>query len=319
MKRLLSLLVSLGILYLLYRHIGSGALMTAITRTDLLWLGAALAMLIPLLLITSWRFLLLAPPEAGIDFAESGRLILVSSSMNMVLPSKLGDIAKAYFISKNQEIAGGLSLSLVLFEKGADMLSLLVWCLFGLFFYPQKDLLFWLFTSAIAGGFGFGLLLMCSDRFCRLSFGTASIILPKKFSDKFRRLTEALHQVRIYLWRNKYRLAVLTGSSVGLWFLHLLQIWLFALALGAAVPLLQNLALAPLAILAGLVPLTFAGVGTRDAALIALYSPYLDAAGGAMLGLLCTLRYLLPALFGIPFLHRYLSQLRLRRQLSDES
>lgn len=319
MKRLISLLISLGIIYALYRHIGSASLLTAITRTDALWLGAALAMLVPLIAITAWRFLLLTPPESGLDFAESGRLILVSSSMNMVLPSRLGDIAKAYFITKNQEMAGVLSLSLVLFEKGADMLSLLIWCMFGLLLYPQKDLLFWLFTLAIAGGLGVGLLFMCSDRFCRLSVGLAAATMPTKFSTKLRGLTEALHQVRVYLWRNKRRLTMLIGSSVGLWFLNLFQLWLFALALGVAVPFLHNLALAPLAILAGLAPLTFAGVGTRDAALIALYSPYLDAAGGAMLGLLCTLRYLLPALFGVPYLHRYLSVLRLRKQLSAAS
>lgn len=319
MKRLVSLLVSLAILFALYRHIGSGSLLEALVRTDAFWIGAALTMLIPLTVITAWRFFLLAPPEAGLGFAESGRLILVASSMNLVLPSKMGDIAKAYFMTRQHNMAVGLSLSLVLFEKGADMLSLLVWCMFGLLLYPNKDIVFWLFTLAIAGAFVFGLLLFCSDRFCRLFIGLAMTALPEGIAAKLKQLSVSLHQVRIYLWSDKRRLAEMIGISVGLWFLHLIQIWLFALALGGNVPMLSNLALAPLAILAGLVPLTFAGVGTRDAALILLYSPYLDAAGGAMLGLLCTLRYLLPGLLGLPFLHRYLSQLRLRVRPSEAS
>ena len=101
-----------------------------------------------------------------------------------------------------------------------------------------------------------------------------------------------------------------TLTSIGIWFLHLLQIWFFILALKAWTPFLANLALSPLAILAGLLPLTFAGVGTRDAALIAFYAPYFPAATGAALGLLCTSRYLMPAIGGLPFLQEYLSTLR---------
>ena len=52
------------------------------------------------------------------------------------------------------------------------------------------------------------------------------------------------------------------------------------------------------AICAGLYP-NVAGVGTRDAALIVLFAPYLDAPTAAVLGILCTLRYLIPGLAGL--------------------
>ncbi|MEE9195587.1 MAG: UPF0104 family protein, partial [Alphaproteobacteria bacterium] len=100
------------------------------------------------------------------------------------------------------------------------------------------------------------------------------------------------------------------AGSVVIWFLHLLQIWIFILALGAWTPFLANLALAPLAILAGLLPLTLAGIGTRDAMLILFYAPYMAAPSGAALGILCTLRYVLPALAGLPFLGQYLGAVR---------
>ena len=54
--------------------------------------------------------------------------------------------------------------------------------------------------------------------------------------------------------------------------------------------------------LAGLLPLTFAGVGTRDAALVLLYQPYFSTPTAVALGILCTLRYLLPAVAGLPFI-----------------
>ena len=108
-----------------------------------------------------------------------------------------------------------------------------------------------------------------------------------------------------HFWRDKIQLTKIWLTSIFIWFLHLLQIWFFILALKAWTPLLINLALAPLAILVGLLPLTFAGVGTRDAAILLFYQPYLSAPTAAALGLLFTLRYLLPAIGGLPFLGQY--------------
>jgi uncharacterized membrane protein YbhN (UPF0104 family) len=114
-----------------------------------------------------------------------------------------------------------------------------------------------------------------------------------------------------YFWASKARLAKVAITSVFIWFLHLLQIWLFIFALRATVPFVINLALSPLAILAGLLPIpTFGGAGTRDGALVALYAPYFAAPTALALGLLCTARYILPALGGLPFAGRYFAAVR---------
>jgi glycosyltransferase 2 family protein len=81
------------------------------------------------------------------------------------------------------------------------------------------------------------------------------------------------------------------------------------------VPFLDNMAFATLAILAGLLPFTMAGIGTRDAAILFLYAPWLSAGQAAVLGVLATLRYLLPAIAGLPFMGDYLD----RRRMGDGS
>ena len=118
------------------------------------------------------------------------------------------------------------------------------------------------------------------------------------------------NEMHDYFWSDKTQLAKIVSTSIFIWFGHLLQIWLFILALNAWTPFLANLAISPLAILAGLLPLTFAGVGTRDAALILFYQPYFDAQTAAALGLLCTSRYVIPAIAGLPFLGKYLGSLK---------
>lgn len=313
MKRLISLAVSLLILAVIYTKIDGLGLLAVFQNCHRLWMAIALGMVVPLTMFTSWRLQQLTPANAGLGFGQANRLILAASVLNMVLPSKMGDLAKAYFMRDRGHLTGALALSLVVFEKACDMLSLLLWCAFGLLLYPQKDLLFWLMTAGVTAGLLVGILLLASRQFAQLFFTAATRIAPKKLKLKLDKLRFSWGEMHDYFWRDRRHLAKIVSTSILIWFGHLLQIWFFILALNAWVPLLDNLALSPLAILAGLMPLTFAGVGTRDAALILFYQPYFDPATGAALGLLCTSRYLMPAIAGLPFLGQYLATLKLNR------
>jgi uncharacterized membrane protein YbhN (UPF0104 family) len=336
-KKIISLAVSLGILALIYwklnKHGQLAELLNVFATSNSLWMTISLAMVVPLTLFTSWRLQQLMPSTGQLGFAEANRLILVASVLNLILPSKMGDIAKAYFMRDRGHMDGGLALSLVVFEKACDMLSLLLWCVFGLAWAKlsgsnameafrwggeswhltpaqQETLFFWLSTLVVAGSLGLGLLLIGSPGFAQFFFRLAGRFAPGKVGAKLDKLAASWGEMHAYFWASKARLAKVTLTSVFIWFLHLLQIWLFILALNAEVPFLANLALSPLAILAGLLPLTFAGVGTRDAALVLFYAPYFSSAKAAALGLLCTARYVLPAIGGLPFVASYLPALK---------
>jgi uncharacterized protein (TIRG00374 family) len=302
MKRYISIAVSVAILLIIYSKIDFRGLIGVFQNCDRVWMAISLAMVIPITMVTSWRLQQLMPQGTSLGFMEANRLILGASVLNMVLPSKMGDIAKAYFIKDRGHLSGSLSLSLVIFEKACDMISLLLWCAFGLIIYPEKNELFWTMTIAVAAGLIFGLLLLGSRQFAQVFFITAIKLAPKKLRQKLQRFKSSWEEMHDYFWRDKGQLTKIAVTSIFIWFLHLLQIWLFILALKAWTPFWVNLALSPLAILAGLLPLTFAGIGTRDAALIFFYQPYFNAQTGAALGLLCTSRYFLPAIIGLPFL-----------------
>lgn len=312
MKRLISLIISLFILAIIYWKIDFAGLIKVFQNSDAVWMFISLSMVVPLTMLTAWRLQQLMPlknnnSSSSLTFGEANRLILAASVLNMVLPSKMGDIAKAYFMKQRGHLAGSLSLSLVVFEKACDLLSLLLWCVFGLMLYPEKDLLFWVMTLGVTLGLIIGLLLLGSRKFTQRFFRLTRAIAPPKTHAKVNNLELAWIEMHRYFWHDKVQLTKITATSILIWFGHLLQIWFFILALNAWTPFITNLALSPLAILAGLLPLTFAGVGTRDAALILFYQPYFAAPTAAALGLLCTSRYLLPAIGGLPFLGQYLT------------
>jgi uncharacterized membrane protein YbhN (UPF0104 family) len=176
--------------------------------------------------------------------------------------------------------------------------------------HPEKNVLFWTMTACVMAGLAGGILMLGSRGFSDLAFKISRRLLPKKWGLGLARLETAWRETHDFFWRDRARLARVAGTSVCIWFLHLLQIWMFMLALRAHTPLLASLALSPLAILAGLLPLTFAGVGTRDAALIFFFRHQLDTPTAAALGILCTMRYVLPAIGGLPFIPDYLPGLR---------
>jgi len=310
-KRIVSLVIGLGILAIIYTRINIAGIADAFRGSNLELLIIGLLLVIPITMITSWRLQCLMPNGMALNFAEANRLVLAASSLNMILPSKAGDFAKAYFMADRGYIKGSLALSLVIFEKTCDFMSLLVWCAFGLFLYPEKDAIFWLLTLCIAGGLFLGLFMLGSKKFSHGFFLMVQRVVPEKTGEKFLQLDAAWNEMHVFFWGDRRNLCKVAITSVFLWFLHLFQIWLFILALGLFTPLIISLALSSIAILIGLLPLTFAGIGTRDAAIIALYHPYFSAASGAALGLLCTTRYLMPAIGGLPFLGRYMATMNI--------
>jgi uncharacterized protein (TIRG00374 family) len=300
MRRTVSIVISLGLLLLLYAAVDVGALIAAIGSADIFWLVTGLLMVVPLTLATALRFTALVM-EAHVGFAEANRLVLATSTLNLFLPSKLGDFAKAYVLSARHGMEGERALSIVVFEKALDMASLLLWGAFACLYvgFSRPDVL--VFAIPVVVLLGLSLLIILPLPAFAWLIRFVARWLPKSIADKAGRLADSAAGVAVWFWQRPARAAGVLLLSVLLWGAHLLQFWLFTKAIGGFVPLLDNMAFATLSILVGLLPFTFAGIGSRDVAIVYFYGPYLSAAAAAFLGILATLRYVIPAIAGIPF------------------
>ncbi|MCX7869867.1 MAG: flippase-like domain-containing protein, partial [Terrimicrobiaceae bacterium] len=184
MKRWISLAVSLGILGLIYWKIDFARVVPVFVSASPWWLVLSLGMVVPITVATAWRLQVLAPRSARLRLGEANRLILLASVLNMVLPSKMGDLAKAGFMARRGHMSGSLALSLVVFEKACDMASLLAWCVLGLAVYPRKDAVFWVLGAAVAAGLA-GLVLMLGSRtLAELGFGMLERLAPGRLGGK---------------------------------------------------------------------------------------------------------------------------------------
>lgn len=306
----ISIAVSLLILGVIYWKIDFSSIMDVFQQVDIPVFLVALSLLIPATLLSAVRFQFLFNEEHKPSVMVATKLILAASTMNVVLPSKMGDVLKCIFMHKTLDMRISLAISVVVFEKACDVLGLLAWCLLGLIFYAGDDKLFIILTLVVGGGLVFGVLMLSSLSFADWFLRLAAKIAPSSLKEKFDHLRHSWVEVHGFFWRSRRNVINITLQTLFIWFMHLLQIWMMALSLNAVVPFFDSLGLSSLAILAGLIPLTLAGVGTRDAAAIYLFSPFMAAPAGAALGLMLSLRFVLPGLAGLPFLGNYINMLR---------
>jgi uncharacterized protein (TIRG00374 family) len=303
MRRLISLFVSAAILALLWWKIDIDAILAAFRTCDLFWLTCGLAAIVPLTLITAWRFLLLT--RSGLGFAAATRLILSASTLNMLLPSKMGDVAKSWVLTKRYGFDWRHALTIVIFEKLLDLGALLVWGTAALIWMAHGETTLILAALANSAVVAVILLMIAPSSLASAIMLKAAKLLPRRFRAKAADFADKWLEVSRWFWSEPGRAIGTLAVSLALWAAHLAQFWFFAKALGSGIGMVDNMAFATLSIEVGLLPFTMAGIGTRDAAIVYFYRAWVSPAQGAALGVLATSRYLIPALFGLPFISDY--------------
>lgn len=297
LRRALPAGISLAILGVVYARIGISDLLKILRSADPLLVGLGLMLIVPTNFLAAWRLRQLIPPPAHLSIAEAHRLVLVAGTLNLVLPSKLGDISKAVFMRR--DLDSSLALFVVIHEKLLDAFSLAIWLILPLVLLPRG------IPPALLAVCMMGLGLTAATILVVTSPSGFSLVQGRLRSLRFfpARLGGAASRWRAvgrHIWRSKFSVLGLAVSSVLLSFLFFLQMWVFTFSLGDRVAFSENISRAPLVMLAGLAPFTLTGIGTRDAALVALYAPFLTPSGAGALGLLITVRFLIIGLIGLP-------------------
>jgi len=309
-SKIISILISLSILAFIYWFFNIEKILEVIYQVDLTWLISAILLVIPITFLTAYRLKIIAPSSSKISTIDSLKLILSASVINLFLPSKLGDLIKCSFIVKEKGVGYNEALPLVFFEKISDIISLLILVILGIFLAQLLDdirILLLIFSVIIL----FILfLLLRSSSFAGSIFKVINKLTFNNFASKIDSFEVGWKkQTNLVLSKKFFFLRILI-LSICLWILHLTQIWILILSLGGNINFIDNLTISPIGILFGLLPLTFSGVGTRDFAFIFFYKGYLDLTISAALGVLYMIRYITPAIIGIPFLFGYIKKFK---------
>lgn len=321
MKRLLAVVATVCILAFLFMRVDRAELVRNVAATRMGWFAAAMAMFIPQIWAIALRWKRMVGVFTPITWGESVGLILASNTMNLVLPSKLGDLSKGVFLTRMGALDIKRAMNVVVFEKMLDVAALALFMLVGvamLLAQPSAApvaagalVLAGLLGIAAVGGVAvlYFVPLGALPGMRRMMAWLESV--PRLA--RIHRLLSTSHEVMTLLQSRGARRGFIVSMALVIWIFHLVQIWFFFLALDVRVPVGQFVSLVPLAIFIGLVPLTVAGFGTRDGALQAFFPQYPPEMMLAV-AMFVNIRYILPALLGIPWMLRYITYAREARE-----
>ncbi len=270
-----SVLVSAGLIVWLLARIDLAQ--TADLLADANWgwllLAALLTCALPFTSVFRWLGVLRAQ-DTQLPFFVALRAVMMANVLNSFLPSKSGDVAKAVYLREH----GGLSkgTGTVILERLVDLGVLGALGLFGLL---VNGTLWGLVAGAGLLGGVLGIFLVV----------TLLPIEKLPLPDKVAQVLQDLRTVFTRWLSDRAAIIQTLGASVLTWSIGGFTVFALAQAFGTGLGLGFAYAVFPLAILAGLVPVTVSGIGTRDAAFVALLSSQMSAEQATLVGIGYTL------------------------------
>jgi uncharacterized protein (TIRG00374 family) len=286
------------IVYLLATRLTSAeALADALASTDLALASIAVALLFINFTFNASRWTVIVRAMGyPLTVGRALSVILATRPLDVLLPSRGSDFLRFLGV---RDIMGGFEASgSVLAQRAIDVQSL---CLLGIVGSAIAGE--WLWVGVLSAG--------VTALWCSVALVTTRLDdvlqlgIVDRFADKLRSLLLAFTA----LASHPRHLGGAILLSLGSWSIALSIVWTLCVATGAPVELMHVVAFWPLAIFVGMLPLSLAGMGTRDAAFIALLGAYaaVDVSDARLVAV--TLGYsvvsnLLPSVIGLPFMIR---------------
>ena len=298
--KFVAILIPISIFIIIFLNIDISLFVDNLKNIDLYFFIPALLyfFIYPIIGIERWR--LMINTKYDLDFKTAFRIYFIGETLNLILPSKAGDLSKAYFVKKFKGYSASYATSTVVFEKILDLMAISTLFLIG--FSLAK-------TSFDFLNIIFGFIIFITIVFLVfLYFDKIKIIKnmvyklnKKKLINIYEDISEFLKSIR----EKKILLLSIVLISLLFWGGHLFQIYMFFQSANVEIPYIQVIYYMPIAIIVSLVPITVGGLGTRDATLLFLLSSIYPTESIVLAGLLISLRYFIPGILGMFFIGNY--------------
>jgi len=251
MNRVVKILILVLIIFYLFYGIDISKIDFTIFSSFGLFLTCISILISQLILSLRWMKM------SSLSFIVSFETISISSTLNMILPARLGEISKAIYLKKFYNYNYHKSISIIFMERFFDVIVLfLLMCLWAYNYFSNTTL-------------NISMLILAAVIFIVILFFKSKKILKliKKIPSKYIRVyVQKIYKNINGLLKNPY--SMLTYTLV-LWFLYLLSaIVFFMYSVDFNLTLKDILELFIFSTIALSLPLTPAGVGTFESAIV---------------------------------------------------
>jgi uncharacterized protein (TIRG00374 family) len=261
---IISVLVSVGFLYLAFRNVQLDELGVALRRLDVGWLLVAIVVSLLIMVFRAWRWQLELRP---LEHVPLGRLWVITAVAYMainLLPVRLGEIVRPWLLSRRSSVPFSSVVGNIVLEKTLDSVVIVFYILVGLL--TVENLPLWVRRGAIFPAVAAAVLVSLVLLFWWR--GEAFVdrwilhLLPQRFRGNLKKILASVADgMRII--PNPGLLLTVFLVSLALWFLPILSSYIMILTFDLDAPFS-----------AALVVFIFVGFGTALPNLPGMIGPY---------------------------------------------
>ncbi len=239
------LAVTAGFLGLLFLRVDFGDMADALSGANYAYLAPGIAVYFVSLYFRSLRWQFLLRPFAQTRAARLYPVVLVGYMANNLLPMRVGELVRSYYLSVREPVRGSTGLATVIVERVFDGLTLLLLLVLGALFLPLSGLTdrvseavnlpAWAVAAAVPTPFIGVLSLMVLAALRPGPFLAASGWLAGRFPHRFQAVAEGLAERFILGFEGLHRpgrLAAVFALSLPVWLTEGAMYYIIALGFG---------------------------------------------------------------------------------------
>lgn len=254
--------ISAALIAFLLQRVKFAPLIERLEQIDPFWLGLALSVFLGQLLLTGWRYGLIGRAiGAALPMGESVRLVLIGQFFSQTLPSAIGGDAVRAWMTTRHGIGWGRAVSAVLCDRGVAMVVLMLLATLTIPIFLLRIEAPWarwfVGVPPLLLLAGFVALLLGSE--ARLA-----VVARWRLARPFTILIADMRRVVLTATESPKILALSVAVHLGV----IASVWLLARALTIDLAFLDCLVLVPPIVVITLAPVSIAGWGVREGAMV---------------------------------------------------
>ena len=207
-----------------------------IQAADLRWIIASALVYGALFTLRGWRWAVLLRPIKTVSSWRCFEVFTIGFMANNILPARLGDVARAYVLARQERFPAASSFSSVMLERIFDGVTVVLFLNIVLYVRPTEDP--WInYVRVLSGAVFLGAIVVCgliawNERLVQTMVQKTLFFLPdglqEKISGLVDRLAAGLHSLRspsqtalvialsLVIWTIETSVYVLAGYAFGL-------------------------------------------------------------------------------------------------------
>lgn len=270
-----SFLIGFFLLFIVFYQLNLKTLFSALENIDYLFLIIAMLLIIPTILAKSWRWNYLKKIQAiNYRIIDSFLMYSVGTAIGLLTPGRIGEISKINYL-KNNGYSTGQSLVSVVMDRLLDFFYLIIFGYLGIiFFFGFLEKTTFIYSLVILLILGV-ILITRKQFFNKLIKKIFYLIIPIKYQKYWQsNFSDFSNDLKIYTSKNYFSAILITIIS---WLIYYLHIYFIAKSIHLeSVPTFYLMIAITVSSLITLLPLSFLGIGTREATLLILLTPLAD-------------------------------------------